>query len=103
MAFEGIYMVFEKRMRRLLKSPLKLLFVLVVTGLFLLISVNLYFYFTEDDRLRGTPKPPGYKYQVGVPYVEYNLPGIDSGNIHAVLFQKPSSLHKPCVSHDHEP
>jgi uncharacterized protein len=89
--FEGIFMVFAKWMRRLLESPIRLLLVLLVTGFCLLISVNLYFYITEDERLRGTPKPREYKYQVNVPYTEYNLPGIDSGNIHAVLFQKPSS------------
>lgn len=84
-------MVFEKWMKRFLKSPLRLLLTLIITGLCLLISVNLYFYATEDTRLRGIPKPPDYTYPINVPYTEYNMPGIDSGNIHAVLFHKPSS------------
>lgn len=89
--FEGHIMVFAKWMKRLLKSPLRLLLFLVITGFALLITINLYFYATEDERLRGIPKPPGYVYHMNVPYTEYNMPGIDSGNIHAVLFQKPGS------------
>lgn len=84
-------MVFAKRLRRFLKSPLRLLLTLIITGFCLLISINLYFYVTEDSRLRGIPKPPGYTYPINVPYIEYNVRGIDSGNTHAVLFHKPGS------------
>lgn len=76
---------------RLLRSPIRLLLFFMIAGFSLLVSVNFYFYSTEDDRLRGVPKPPGYTYNVHVPYTEYILPGIDSGKIHAVLFQQPRS------------
>ncbi len=55
------------------------------------VMLNLIFYFTEDRRLRGIPKPLNYTYHFPDKYEEIYLNSIDSGRIHAVLFKRSNA------------
>lgn len=67
---------------------------LLLSGTLLLLGVfaiNLFFYATEDDRLRGIPIAANHSYSFTEPFEELFLPSPDGGIVHAVWFSKPAA------------